>query len=77
MSAENGGSPPPSGNPDFCERRGWHGPFSRTTIYDLHPEWEGMGDCVVCGGTFNVAREQARRRAMGGTFEDPERSPTG
>lgn len=42
-----------------CERRGFHGPFANEGFYDAFPEaqWHGMGDCLECGTTRNVALE--------------------
>lgn len=46
-----------------CDERGYHGPFTNVEAYDRHPEWRGMGDCVVCGLTRDVARHTALQAA--------------
>lgn len=41
-------------SPDFCAARGHHGPFCNQDRYDRCPGWEGMAECVVCGGTVRA-----------------------
>jgi hypothetical protein len=61
-------------DPEVCERRGYHGPFKRTEIYESFPGWEGYGDCESCGSCRHVQTEENRKAvALGAT--DP-RNPT-
>ncbi len=44
-----------------CEQRGYCGPFANQAYYDQLPGWEGMGDCVHCARTRDVAQQIALR----------------
>lgn len=48
-------------DPALCELRGYHGPFERQDAYDHFPEWEGMGECTLCGSCRHVPSEETRR----------------
>ena len=39
---------------DFCAERGHHGPFHNLDRYENFPGWEGMGECLLCGGTVRA-----------------------
>lgn len=62
-------------DPELCELRGYHGPFTRTGEYDSFPGWKGMGECAVCGSTRRVPDEEARRLATLGREEPPRTTP--
>jgi hypothetical protein len=40
--------------PDFCAARGYHGPFCNLERYAAFPGWEGMGECLLCGGSVRA-----------------------
>ena len=42
-----------------CEKRGYCGPFVNEEYYANFPDpsWWGMGECVVCCNTCNIAAE--------------------
>ncbi len=40
--------------PEFCERRGHHGPYVNAERYLEFPGWDGMGECIVCGSTVRI-----------------------
>lgn len=63
MSALPKQRPDPLQDPELCEQRGYHGPFSRTEMYDRLPEWRGMGECMLCGSCRHVPTEETRRLA--------------
>jgi hypothetical protein len=44
-------------SPDFCEARGYHGPFCNLERYAHFPGWEGMGECLLCGGSVRAVPE--------------------
>jgi len=46
-----------------CRPRGYCGPFINQEYYNAFPDslWNGKGDCVLCGSTRDVAREEALR----------------
>lgn len=58
-------------DPQFCEDRGYHGPFARTEEYNRFPDWNGMGECVTCGSCRRVLTEEARRLAAFGRGGQP------
>jgi hypothetical protein len=62
-------------DPEVCERRGFHGPFKRTEIYDSFPGWEGYGDCVLCGSCRHILSEEARRLATTTAADPPHVLP--
>jgi hypothetical protein len=66
-------------DPEVCERRGFHGPFKRTEIYDSFPGWEGYGDCILCGSCRHVQTEETRRSSVAGDATNSARltPPTG
>ena len=43
--------------PDFCAERGYHGPFCNLERYAAFPGWEGMGECLLCGGSVRAVPE--------------------
>ena len=57
-------------NPEYCEARGYHGPFGRAEVYDRFPGWEGNGECVICGSCRHIATENKRRMAATRDVED-------
>jgi hypothetical protein len=40
--------------PEFCERRGHHGPYVNAERYLEFPGWDGMGECLACGSTVRI-----------------------
>jgi hypothetical protein len=40
--------------PEFCAERGFHGPFCNLERYAAFPGWEGMGECMLCGGSVRA-----------------------
>lgn len=40
--------------PEFCERRGHHGPYVNAERYLEYPGWGGMGECLACGSTVRI-----------------------
>jgi hypothetical protein len=45
--------------PEFCERRGHHGPYVNAERYLEYPGWDGMGECLACGSTVRIRVELA------------------
>jgi len=43
--------------PEFCERRGHHGPYVNAERYLEFPGWDGMGECLACGSTVRILPE--------------------
>lgn len=63
--------------PGYCERRGYHGPFTNLEKYDAEPGWQGLGECMLCGSTRHVRREENRRREILEQLESGRRPPSG